>query len=226
MRNYFDRELEDLHLDLIKMGSMVEKAIDDSIHALKKQDVTLAKSVMNKDDFIDDMEQQIEKKCLRILALQSPLAKDLRSVSAALKIITDLERIADHASDIADITIRLAGMTYVKPLAEIPKMAEVAKQMLRDALDSYVKSDIILAKEVCNKDDEVDAYFHEIIFELINFLKGSSEHAEQIIDLMFVVKYLERIGDHATNVGEWVVYNVTGEHKHLQNRGDSPESDA
>ncbi len=216
MRLLFDKELEQLHLALINMGALVENAIEKSILALKKQDATLAKEIIRNDNQIDEMEVKIEKQCLRLLALQNPIAKDLRSVSSTLKIITDLERIGDHATDIAEITIRLANAKYIKPLVDIPKMADIARQMLRDALDSYVKRDVELAREVCKRDDEVDNLFNKKILEIIGILKTSGELVEQGVELMFVSKYLERIGDHATNIAEWVVYHETGEHKHLQ----------
>jgi phosphate transport system protein len=214
-RNFFDKELEELHVDMIKMGSLVEESIDNTIIALKKQDIELARKVFKDDDVIDDYEQKIERSCLNLIARQQPLAKDLRTISAALKIITDMERIADHASDIAEITIRMAHEKYIKPLIDIPKMAELAKQMVNKSIDAYVKQDVELAKTVCSSDDEVDDLFFKIVLELINIMKNDTESVEQAINFMFIAKYLERMADHATNIGEWVVYNVTGEHDHL-----------
>ena len=214
-RHSFDQGLDDLHLDLIKMGSLVEESIDNTIAALKKQDVELARQVFLNDDVIDDMEQIIEKKCMNLIARQQPLAKDLRAISTALKIITDMERIADHSADIAELTIRMANTKYIKPLIDIPKMADMAKQMVNKSIDAYVKQDINLAEEVCASDDDVDDLFNKIILELVNIMKNDSEAIEQAIDFMFIAKYLERMADHATNIGEWVVFNVTGEHDHL-----------
>jgi phosphate transport system protein len=214
-RHFFDKELEDLHLDLIKMGSLVEESIDNTILALKKQDTNMAREVFKNDDIIDDMERKIERSCLNLIARQQPLAKDLRTISTALKIITDMERIADHSSDIAEITIRMADEKYIKPLIDIPKMAELAKQMVNKAIDAYVKQDTGLAQEVCDSDDAVDELFYKIILELINIMKNDSQGVEQGINFMFIAKYLERMADHATNIGEWVVFNVTGEHEHL-----------
>lgn len=214
-RHSFDQGLDDLHLDLIKMGSLVEESIDNTIHALKKQDVELARKVFRNDDVIDDFEQRIEKKCMNLIARQQPLAKDLRTISTALKIITDMERIADASADIAEITIRMSGKKYIKPLIDIPKMAELAKQMVNKSIDAYVKQDIKLAEEVCASDDEVDDLFNIIILELINLMRNDPGTIEQGIDFMFIAKYLERMADHATNIGEWVVFNVTGEHEHL-----------
>ncbi|OGO80202.1 MAG: phosphate transport system regulatory protein PhoU [Clostridiales bacterium GWC2_40_7] len=214
-RHSFDEKLEDLHLELIKMGSLVEESIDNTIAALKKQDVELARQVFLNDDVIDDMEQIIEKKCMNLIARQQPLAKDLRAISTALKIITDMERIADHSADIAELTIRMANTKYIKPLIDIPKMADMAKQMVNKSIDAYVRQDINLAEEVCASDDDVDDLFNKIILELVNIMKNDSEAIEQAIDFMFIAKYLERMADHATNIGEWVVFNVTGEHDHL-----------
>lgn len=219
-RHYFDKELEELHLELIKMGSLVEESIDNTIQALKKQDIELAMKIFKGDDVIDDLEKKIEKLCLNLIARQQPLAKDLRSISTALKIITDMERIADHSADIAEITIRIANTKYIKPLIDIPKMAELAKQMVNKSLDAFVRQDIKLAQEVCDSDDVVDDLFSKIILELINLMKNDIQTVEQAIDFMFITKYLERMADHATNIGEWVVFNVTGEHEHLSRHID------
>lgn len=223
-RHFFDKELEELHLDLIKMGSLVEESIENTIIALKKQDVNLARQIFFNDDFIDDMEQKIEKRCLNLIARQQPLAKDLRTISTALKIITDMERIADHSADIAEITIRMAGQKYIKPLIDIPKMAELAKQMVNKAIDAYVKQDIELAQDVCNSDDAVDDLFSKIILELVNIMKNDPQTVAQAVELMFIAKYLERMADHATNIGEWVVFNETGEHEHLSRHESKDDS--
>lgn len=214
-RHSFDQGLDDLHLDLINMGSLVEESIDNTILALKKQDVELARKIFRNDDIIDELEQRIEKKCMNLIARQQPLAKDLRTISTALKIITDMERIADHSADIAEITIRMANTKYIKPLIDIPKMAELAKQMVNRSIDAYIKQDIKLAEEVCASDDDVDELFNKIILELINIMKNDPTTVEQGTDFMFIAKYLERMADHATNISEWVVFNVTGEHDHL-----------
>ncbi|HEX3027889.1 MAG TPA: phosphate signaling complex protein PhoU [Clostridia bacterium] len=214
-RHFFDKELEELHLELIKMGSLVEESIENTILALKKQDIALARKIFKNDDIIDDLEKKIEKICLTLIARQQPLAKDLRSISTALKIITDMERIADHSSDIAEITIRMADEKYIKPLIDIPKMAELAKQMVNKSIDAFVKQDVELARSVCSSDDEVDDLFMKIILELVSFMKNDPQSVEQGINFMFIAKYLERMADHATNISEWVVFNVTGKHDHL-----------
>lgn len=220
VRTSFDKELEHLHELMVKMAGLVEESIENSVLALKKQDIDLAKQVFESDDTIDDMESRIEKICINLIARQQPLAKDLRAISTALKIITDMERIADHAADIAELTIRMADLKYVKPMVDIPMMAEMAKKMVTKAIDSYIKQDINLAKEVCDSDDEVDDLFSKIVLELINIMKNNPETVEQATDFMFIVKYLERIGDHATNIAEWVVFNVTGSHDHLARKNE------
>lgn len=214
-RHFFDKELEALHLDLIKMGSLVEDSIENTISALKKQDVELAKKIFNDDDVIDEWERKIEKRCLNLIARYQPLAKDLRAIGTALKIITDMERIGDHSADIAEITLRMAGQSYIKPLVDIPKMAELVRQMVNKALDAYFKQDIELARIVCDSDDQVDDLFAKIKVELIDVIRNGSQDIDQIINFMFITKYLERMGDHATNIAEWVVFNVTGEHDHM-----------
>lgn len=211
----FELELRELHEEMIKMGSLVEESIENAILALKNQDVKLAKKIFLNDDVIDEMEVKIERKCLHLIATQQPLAKDLRTISTALKIITDMERIADHSADIAEITIRMARDKYIKPLIDIPEMAELARDMVKRALDAYVNQDIGLAKQVCADDDDVDNFFSKITLELINIVKIDPEAMDQVVNFLFIAKYLERMADHATNIGEWVVFNVTGEHSHL-----------
>lgn len=215
LRSLFDKELKELHMDMIEMGSLVEESIENTIIALKIQDIGLARKIFKDDDVIDDMEKKIERRCLNLIARQQPLANDLRTISAALKIITDMERIADHSADIAEITIRMANDKYIKPLIDVPKMAMLAKQMVNKSIDAYIKQDVELAKTVCKSDDEVDDLFFKIILELISIMKNDKESVEQGINFMFIAKYLERMADHATNIAEWVVYNVTGEHEHL-----------
>jgi phosphate transport system protein len=211
----FEKELEELKHILLKMGGLVEESIDNTMLALKTQDDILCRKIFKDDDKIDDLEQKIERFCLKLIAKQHPLAKDLRLISTTLKIITDLERIADHSSDIAEITLRMIDEKYYKPLIDVPKMAKYSKSMVNKAIDSYIRQDIPLAMEVCSTDDYVDDLFYKIILELVNFMKNDKKVIEQSINFMFIAKYLERMGDHATNIAEWVVYCVTGKHEHL-----------
>lgn len=214
-RDTFDKELAALHLDMIKMGSMVEESIERTIHALTKHDIEMADRIIQDDDIIDDLEKKIERQCLNLIARQQPLAKDLRTIGAALKIITDMERIGDHSSDIAEITLEMAHEKYIKPLVDIPKMAECARRMVNRAIDAYVKQDIELAKVVIQSDDEVDELLEIIKLELVGIMKNNPQTIEQAIKLIAIAKYLERMGDHATNIAEWIIYSVTGEHEQL-----------
>ena len=213
IRLAFEKELNSLHDAIIKFGSLVEESIDKAITALKTQDKKLAIEIIASDDILDAHEKNIERLCLMIIATQQPLAKDLRRVSTALKIITDMERIGDHASDIAELSVRHADSKYIKPLIDIPKMATEAKRMVRDSISAYITGDVELAKAVCKRDDIVDEYFSKITLELISLMKNDVNVIDQAIDFMLITKYLERIADHATNIGEWAVFNATGEYE-------------
>ncbi len=211
----FDKALEELQSTLLKMGTYVEESIDLAITALKNQDTKLARQIIEDDDVIDDMEQDIEKMCVNLIARQQPLAKDLRLITAVLKIITDLERIADHSADISELTIYIGDTKFIKPLIDIPKMAAMAKKMTVMAISAYIKSDYEMAKEVCASDDYVDELFEVVKSDLAELMKTYPESINHIIDLLMIAKYIERMADHATNIGEWVAYAVTGNHEHL-----------
>jgi len=210
MRYRFSEQLSLLYNSLIQMGSIVEKAIADATEALKNQDVVLAQQIIDSDDVIDNKEKEIESLCLQIILQQQPVAGDLRLVSSILKIITDLERIGDHATDISEITISLAGKKYIKRLEHIPQMAEAAMKMLTEGIDAFVKKDLELAKSVIAYDDVVDDLFVTVKDELIKLTRENTANADQAIDLMMIAKYFERIGDHATNIAEWIVFSHTG----------------
>lgn len=212
-RTEFDHELEILHLDMIRMGGLIEDAIDKSIDALEKRDRDLAARVIENDKQIDDLERVIETQCLRLLLKQQPVAKDLRAISTALKMITDMERIGDHASDIADLMLRFGEEPYIRALEHIPLMAGIASSMVKDSVTAFVKSDVALSHEIMARDDEVDSLFETVKRDIIEILVHLPEQANQCIDFMMIAKYLERIGDHAVNIAEWVVFFVTGEHK-------------
>jgi len=212
MRNKFDEQLTKLHDMLIEMGTMIEKAIGLAIHALVEQDEAIAKQAIAFDDDIDHMEKEIETMCLRLLLQQQPVAKDLRVISAALKMITDMERIGDQAADISGITLFLIGSKFIKHLEHIKLMAEATSKMVTESIDAYVKMDLELAKQVIDYDDVVDKLFYTIKSELIELIQADRANGEQAIDLMMIAKYFERIGDHATNIAEWVVFSITGRH--------------
>jgi len=214
MRNKFDQGLEELKIDLIKMGSIVEQAIRRSIRCLVTKNIDEAWVIIEEDDIVDDLEKKIERDSLLLLLKQQPVAKDLRSISAALKMITDMERIGDQAADIAHIvTILSEKGEYIKKLEHIPMMADMAIDMVAKSVKSYVDLDIKLAREVISKDDEVDDLFELIKREFIELIKKDANNGDQAIYFMMIAKYLERIGDHAVNICEWVIFYLTGEHK-------------
>lgn len=213
MRNRFDRQLQLLDEQLIHMGELCEGAIAKATEALQKGDVQQAKAIMAADEEIDQMEKDIERLCLKLLLQQQPVAKDLRRISAALKMITDMERIGDQTSDIAEIVISSSQMTDVD-IKKIGTMAAAASKMVRESVTAYVQKDLELAKKVMQEDDTVDGYFNEIRDEMISYIRAEKGHnGEKIFDLIMVTKYLERIGDHATNIAEWVEFSITGVHR-------------
>jgi phosphate transport system protein len=175
--------------------------------------VDLAKQIIASDDEIDDKEKEIEGLCLKLLLQQQPMARDLRLVSSVLKIITDLERIGDHATDISELAMLLSGKPYIKKLEHIPMMASETMKMLTKSIDSYVKRDLELANEVIAHDDIVDSLFVTVKGELLDLIHENADNGDQAIDLIMVAKYFERIGDHATNIAEWVIFTLTGIYK-------------
>ena len=213
MRNRFDRELVQLNDELIEMGSLIEKAIEMAVTALVKQDAELAQKTIAMDTEIDNQERTIENLCLKLLLQQQPVARDLRVISAALKMITDMERIGDHATDISEITIQLADQQYIKELERTQEMAKEATVMLVKSIEAFVNKDIVLAGEVIGRDDRVDELFAEIKDELIDLIHQDTNNGAQAADFLMIAKYLERIGDHATNIAEWVIFSITGQHK-------------
>ncbi|CAK7048061.1 MULTISPECIES: phosphate signaling complex protein PhoU [Tissierella] len=212
MRSRFDKELDLLNEELTDMGSIVESSIEAAVTALIEQDAELARRIVENDKEVDDIEKSIERRCLKLLLQQQPVASDLRMISSALKMITDMERIGDQAADISEITIRLVGQKYIKKLNHIPQMAKATIKMVRDSVDAFVRKDLELVKTVIDYDDEVDGLFHIVKNELIELIRESVENGEQAVDLLMIAKYLERIGDHAENIAEWVYYSITGEH--------------
>lgn len=215
MRNRFDRQLKELNNEMIEMGAMIEAAIEKAVSALVNQDVEKAKEAVKGDDVINHQEKNIENLCLKLLLQQQPVARDLRQISAALKMVTDMERIGDHAADISEITIALASQPYVKKLEHIQEMAKETMQMIVKAVDAFVEKDKEKAIAVMQQDDVVDDLFDAVKKELIGLIHENPENGEQAADLLMVAKYFERIGDHATNISEWVVFSITGIHKEL-----------
>lgn len=212
MRNNFDAQLDEMNSELCKMGALIEEAIDSATKSLLRQDIDLARYTMTIEDKVDEKERQIESICLNLLLRQQPVARDLRTVSAVLKMITDMERIADQASDIAELAIMLAGETYIKKLEHIPQMATATAKMVGDSIDAFIRKDLELAQHVVAYDDVVDDLFDYIKDELIERILEDKTNGEQAVDLIMVAKYYERIGDHAVNIADWVIFAITGEH--------------
>ena len=214
MRNNFDRQLELLNRELIGMGALCEEVISLAAQALTGEDAELAAKIAAVDSEIDKAERSIESMCLRLLLQQQPVAKDLRVVSAALKMITDMERIGDQAEDIAEIIAYLGGRT-AEECSQIREMATHAQKMVTESVDAYVRQDVSLAAAVLAHDDIVDDYFDMVKNKLIDMIAKNPADGEYALDLLMIAKYFERIGDHATNIAEWVVFSVTGTHKDM-----------
>ena len=216
MRNKFDMQLERLNEQLTHMGELCEIAINRATEALQQGDLAQAKEVMKADEEINQMEKDIERLCLKLLLQQQPVARDLRQISAALKMITDMERIGDQASDIAEIIIS-EKKSETTDIQTIGQMSEAVAKMVRDSVSAYVKKDLELAREVMHSDDAVDVLLEENKHQLIVFIADKKGvQGKKAIDLIMVAKYLERIGDHATNIAEWVEFSITGLHKDSQ----------
>ena len=213
MRNRFGEQLERLHVEMIQMGALCEDAISAAAQALMKGDEDLARAAGEAEREIDQKERDIENLCMKLLLQQQPVAKDLRAISAALKMISDMERIGDQAADIAEITLDIAHSPVISrvPIAEMARNVIV---MVTDSIDSFVRKNLSLAQAVVYRDDEVDRLFLEVKQELIRLL-GQGDSGEACIDLLMIAKYLERIGDHAVNIAEWVEYSLTGQHSAL-----------
>lgn len=214
-RRVFEANLQELHNDLIRMGSIVEKQIHDCVDALVTHNIDKAKKIMEDDDIVDVMEREIEDKAIRLIAMQQPLAIDLRNIFTTTKIVTDLERMADYAVDVAKITVRLKDEKYIKQLVDIPRMAEIVVSMIKDSLDAYVSGDIEKAYAVCKRDDEVDDIYKEVFGELLSIMFENQKTVNQATQFLFICKWLERIADHTTNICEWTIYLVTGEKVNL-----------
>jgi phosphate transport system protein len=212
MRNRFDTQLDILNNSLISMGALCENAISGAVKALLDNDMSLSKTVIVTEAEIDQKEKDIERLCLKLLLQQHPVAGDLRLISAALKMITDMERIGDQAADIAEIVAYVDLTDSINKL-HISDMAEATIKMVTDSIDAFVKRDLKLAKDVIDYDDIVDELFCKIKEDVISLITGDPKSGGQFVDIIMIAKYLERIGDHATNIAEWVAFSITGEHR-------------
>lgn len=213
MRNRFDEQLDQLNSHLLEMGALIERSIQNATQALVEQNVSAAREAITADREIDQKEREIESLCIKLLLQQQPVAKDLRLISAAHKMITDMERIGDQAADISDIVLYIADQPYIKELVHLPQMGQKAIRMVRGSLDAYVNKDLELAQSVMAMDDEIDHLFTVVKNELIEQIHHDAETGEQAMDLLMIAKYYERIGDHAQNIAEWVEYALIGKHK-------------
>jgi len=205
-----ENRLSSLKEDILKMGRLLQEQIYKSIRSLVNKDLVLAREVIAKDDIIDKMELDIESKCLCLIALKQPLAGDLRFIGTALRIIVDLERMGDHAEDIAKIAVDLHEQTYMKPLIDIPKMAQIAEDMVVIALKAFVDGDTAMAMSLVAMEKQVDALYDEVFKELLSYMMRDQGNIPQATSLLLVAGHLERIADHATNLGEMVIYIVEG----------------
>lgn len=210
MREYFDLELKTLNDKLIEMGALVEGAIKNTITIITNGEYGKLETARIIEEKINKMEREIQSFCLNLLLLQSPVAGDLRTVSAALKMITDLERIGDQAIDIAEMSIYLKDCESLYSMTHLSEMAERSSNMVTTAIDAFVKKDLKLARTVATMDDAIDDLFNKVKEEVIDIINTNKELDHQAIDIMLIAKYFEKIGDHAENIGEWVVFSITG----------------
>ena len=213
MREKYEEELRKLNRAIINMGKMIEIAIESSMLALMGRDVEAAKQVAKNDEAINEMERDIEAQCMKLLLQQQPMATDLRLITAALKMITDMERIGDHAVDVADLVLNVPDCKYGK-MNEIIELSTEIINMLHEAVQSYIQKDYNKAKNVIAHDDVIDDLYHAIKTDLVQKIRETSE-GETILDYLLIAKYIERIGDHATNIAEWVIFALTGERKSI-----------
>lgn len=215
IRKSFADELQEMKQDILKMGSVVEEMLVGSVRALQLRDEILADEVIAKDDLVDGYNVVIEQRCLRLLALQQPMARDLRTIAAGLYIIKDVERMGDYALDIAKAAKKLSNTDFVKDYIDIPKMSHIVQDMLHDSLYAYVNQNIEAISEVAREDDEVDMLYRRVRDDLVSLIQEKPEIAQIAVELILVARYLERIADHITNVGERIAYMETGEIKEL-----------
>lgn len=206
----FEHELNLLKENLTEMGSLIEVAIENTLKAFETQDEALANEIIEGDRTVNDIEKTIEARCLSLILKQQPVARDLRIVTSALKVVTDMERIGDHAADIAELIIREKREHVYNLVKHIPEMGVVAKDMVREAVEAFTTLNVSQAREIMKKDDIVDDLFDEVKKEVASLLRSTNEHVDQCVDILMIAKYFERIGDHAVNICEWTEFHETG----------------
>lgn len=214
-REILDHKMTELKHNVLRMGTLVERIVDMAVTSLKEQNIEIAKLVNLEDNKIDALELEIENECLNLIALQQPLARDLRTIVTTMRIITDLERMGDNAVNIAKITIEIGKEPFIKPLIDIPEVSSIVQKMVRLSMDAFLKEDISLAEEVAKMDEQVDKLYEKIIKDILELIARNNDVSVQATKLMFVGRYLERIADHATNICERTIYMVTGELKEI-----------
>lgn len=219
-RKHFDQELEQLTQRITEMGDAIHERIVSTIRVLRTGDTELARQIAGSDGSIDHMENENEKLCLNLIVSQQPIASDLRTIAGSLKILTDMEREVDQCADICEM-VAAEGLSDSQslPLSHIVATLEKVDNMFSGAMDVFLSQDVERAREICQADDEVDALFGKIVLEVCTSIAQNSSHVMRDADLLFIIKYVERMGDHATNIAEWVIYMVTGEHKDLNKGG-------
>lgn len=217
MRDQFHAQLDEMQRQIVHMGHLVTEAVELATLSIARRDTDLARKVIAGDDAVDQLLIDIELKAMQLLALQQPMARDLRNIGTGLKIVTDLERMADHATDIAEVTLKLSDQPLGRQLERIPRMAELAQQMIREALEAYVSRDEQLARRMIARDDEVDRLYNQVFQEMLTLMETEPAAVVQATYLLHVAAYLERVADHATNLGEWTIYMLTGVLEELNN---------
>ncbi len=222
-RHHFSESLKSLNQDVVKMGTLVENAVRKAIRSLVDQDTASAQGVREEDVAVNNMEAEIEDRCTILLATEQPVASDLRHIITALKIVTELERIGDHAVHIANGVLRLADEVYMKPLIDIPQMSEIAIKMIHDVLTAFITNDDALAIQVSNMDSSIDELHHQVMREIWSYMMEDPRYIKQSTSFLFISRFLERIGDHVTNISEWIVYNNSGRHVELNRQYDQHE---
>ena len=214
-RQAFEEEMAAVNQEILRMGVMVEEALHRAVESLVNKDGELARAVVAGDAAINQMEQEIEERCVVLIAREQPVATDLRKLVTSLKIVTQLERMGDHALHVAKGTLRILPEAYMKPIIDIPRMAGIGIGMIRDVLSAFLANDAALAREVARRDQEIDELHNQVMREVFTYMMQDPKYISQSISLLFISRFLERVGDHVTNICEWVVYSATGERVEL-----------
>jgi len=216
MREHFTKAIEDLDAETLRMGAMVIESLKKAIDAFKEKDVDTAEAIIKDDKAINDLHMELEDKAILLIATEHPVASDLRRILSVTKIISNLERIGDHSVHLAKATIRLSREQYIEPIiSHIPEMATMCIAMVNDALTAFGNNDRELAIKVSERDDKLDDFHHSLFDDIIEFMKNNPEFIPQATNLLFIIRFLERLGDHVTTICEWIIYSISGNHMEL-----------